>query len=177
MTDRIDLYLLHWRGKIPLEETVEAFQELVEADRIRYWGVSNFDVSDMEELFALDGGPDAATDQVLYNLTRRGIEYDLMPWCVKRGIPIMAYAPIEQGRLVSHPVVRHIAEQHQATPAQVVLAWVLRQDGVIAIPQAGTPEHVRENRGGADIQLTQHDLAMLDRAFPPPTSKQPLEML
>jgi len=176
-TDRIDLYLLHWRGEIPLAETVEGFQELIEAESIRYWGVSNFDVSDMAELFELERGSDVATDQVLYNLTRRGIEFDLVPWCRERKIPIMAYSPIEQGRLLSHPVVRHIAERKQSTPAQVTLAWVLRQNGVIAIPQAGTPEHVRENRGAADIQLTEHDFAMLDRAFPPPTSRQPLEML
>jgi diketogulonate reductase-like aldo/keto reductase len=176
-TDRIDLYLLHWRGEIPLAETVEGFQELIAAERIRYWGVSNFDVGDMVELFEVDGGVDVATDQVLYNLTRRGIEFDLMPWCRERNIPIMAYSPIEQGRLLAHPVVRHIVERQRSTPAQVALAWVLRQSGVIAIPQAGTPEHVRENRGEADIQLTQHDLAMVDRAFPPPTSKQPLEML
>ncbi len=176
-TDRIDLYLLHWREDIPLAETLEGFQELLDADKIRYWGVSNFDVSDMQELFALEGGSNAATDQVLYNLTRRGIEFDLLPWCRRRGIPIMAYSPIEQGRLLSHPIVRHLAEHHKVTPAQVALAWVLRQDGIIAIPQAGSPEHVRENRGAAEIQLTQHDLAKLDRAFPPPTHKQPLEML
>src|SRR5439155_8780379 len=122
------------------------FQEIIEAESIRYWGVSNFDVSDMNELFELEGGAECTTDQVLYNLTRRGIEFDLLPWCRERGIPIMVYSPIEQGRLLSHPVVRHIAEQHQSTPAQVALAWVIRQDGVIAIPQAGTPEHVRENR-------------------------------
>jgi diketogulonate reductase-like aldo/keto reductase len=176
-TDWIDLYLLHWRGEIPSAETVDGFQELIEAESIRYWGVSNFDVSDMVQLFQVDGGMDAATDQVLYNLTRRGIEFDLMPWCRERNIPIMAYSPIEQGRLLSHPVVRHIAERQRATPAQAALAWVLRQSRVIAIPQAGTPEHVRENRGAADIHLTEHDLAMLDRAFPPPTRKQPLEML
>ena len=175
-TDRIDLYLLHWRQGIPLDETLEGFAALTKAQKIRYWGVSNFDVADMVELVDLPGGPDVATDQVLYNLTRRGIEYDLLPWCLQRKIPIIAYSPIEQGRLIHHPIVRHIAEQHEATPAQIALAWVLRVDGVIAIPQAGTPEHVRKDRAAADIQLTQRDLAMLDRAFPPPASKQPLAM-
>ncbi|MCU1306984.1 MAG: oxidoreductase [Acidobacteriaceae bacterium] len=176
-TDWIDLYLLHWREKIPLGETVEGFQELIDSERIRYWGVSNFDVSDMAELFEIEGGASVTTDQVLYNITRRGIEFDLMPWCRERNMPIMAYSPIEQGRLVLHPVIRHIAEQHQATPAQVALAWVLRQDGVIAIPQSGTLEHVRENRAALDLQLTRRDLDMIDRAFPPPSSKQPLAVL
>ncbi len=175
-TDWIDLYLLHWREDIPLDETLEGFAALTKAQKIRYWGVSNFDVADMVELVDLPGGPDVATDQVLYNLTRRGIEFDLLPWCWQRKIPIMAYSPIEQGRLIHHPIVRHIAEQHEATSAQIALAWVLRVDGVIAIPQAGTPEHVRKDRAAADIQLTQRELAMLDRAFPPPTGKQPLAM-
>jgi diketogulonate reductase-like aldo/keto reductase len=176
-TNRIDLYLLHWRGSIPLEQTVQAFEELVESGKIRYWGVSNFDVSDLQELFRLKGGGYTATDQVLYNLTRRGIEYDLLPWCVQRSIPVMAYSPVEQGRLLEHPVLRHIARQHKVTTAQVALAWVLRQDKVIAIPRAGVPAHVRENRGALDVRLSKQELADLDRAFPPPTHKRPLEML
>jgi diketogulonate reductase-like aldo/keto reductase len=173
----IDLYLLHWRQEVPLQETLEGFQQLLDAKMIRYWGVSNFDVSDMLELVEIEGGENVATDQVLYNLTRRGIEFDLMPWCRERNIPLMAYSPIEQGRLLLHPVIQRIAEHHQATPAQVALAWVIRQDGIIAIPRAGTPEHVRENRAAADIQLTQRDLDMIDRAFPPPKSKQPLAVI
>ncbi len=176
-TEWIDLYLLHWRGSIPLEQTVEAFEELVQSGKIRYWGVSNFDVSDLEELFRLKGGGYTATDQVLYNLTRRGIEYDLLPLCCQRSIPIMAYSPIEQGRVLEHPVLRHIARRHKVTSAQVALAWVLRQDKVIAIPRAGVPAHVRENRGALEVRLSKQELADLDRAFPPPTHKRPLEVL
>jgi diketogulonate reductase-like aldo/keto reductase len=176
-TDRLDLYLLHWRGDIPLEETLDAFFELRRTGLIRYWGVSNFDTDDMEELVALPGGGDVATNQVLYNLTRRGIEYDLLPWCQQRKIPIMAYSPIEQGRLLGHPVLDAIAARHQATVAQVALAWVIREDGVMAIPRAGTPEHVRENHDALQVHLTRKDLAELDRAFPPPTKKRPLEMI
>ncbi len=176
-TDRLDLYLLHWRGLLPLEETLDAFEALVRVGKIRYWGVSNFDVSDMTELVDLPGGAAAATDQVLYNLTRRGIEYDLLPWCRERSLPIMAYSPIEQGRLLGHPGLQSVAARHAATPAQVALAWLLRQDGLNAIPRAGTTGHVRENRAALDLRLTEQDLATLDRAFPPPTGPRPLEML
>lgn len=176
-TDRVDLYLLHWRGEPPLEETLDAFGVLVRAGKIRHWGVSNFDVSDMEELTDLPGGSAVQTDQVLYNLTRRGIEYDLLPWCRERQLPIMAYSPIEQGRMLSHPGLENVAARHGATPAQTALAWLLRQNGLIVIPRAGTPEHVRENRAALDVRLTKKDLAELDRAFPPPTEKRPLEML
>ncbi len=176
-TDRIDLYLLHWRGGTPLAETLEAFQHLTAAGKIRHWGVSNLDLSDMEELVGLPGGTAVATNQVLYNLTRRGIEYDLLPWCRQRRLPIMAYSPIEQGRMLRNPALREVAGRHGATAAQVALAWLLRQDGVIAIPKASTPEHVRENRAALDITLTPDDLATLDRAFPPPTSAEPLAML
>ncbi|HWO37901.1 MAG TPA: aldo/keto reductase [Candidatus Acidoferrum sp.] len=176
-TDHLDLYLLHWRGSIPLEETVSAFEALVEAGKIRYWGVSNFDISDMEELVALDGGEDVTTNQVLYNLSRRGPEYDLFPWCRQRHIPIMAYSPIEQGRILNNSELEAVAIRHSATTAQVALAWVLQQDGVIAIPKASTARHVRENRGAVEIRLTQQDMDALDRAFPPPTEPRPLEML
>jgi diketogulonate reductase-like aldo/keto reductase len=176
-TDRLDLYLLHWQGSLPLEGTLAGFGELVRAGKIRYWGVSNFDLSDMEELTALLGGEEVATDQVLYNLTRRGIEWDLLPWCRQRGVPIMAYSPIEQGRRLDHPALHAVATRHGATPAQVALAWVLRVDGVIAIPRAGRPNHVKENRGALDVRLTKRDLAELDRAFPPPTGPRPLETL
>ena len=176
-TDRLDLYLLHWRGNVPLEETLEAFSELIDAGKIRYWGVSNFDVVDMIELWRLTGGVDVAVDQVLYNLARRGIEYDLMPWCRKRRIPIVAYSPIEQGRLLGHRVLKRLAARHNATPAQVALAWLLRHDGVVAIPKAAKPAHVRENRAALDLRLTKEDLAALDDAFPAPTEAIPLEML
>jgi diketogulonate reductase-like aldo/keto reductase len=176
-TDRLDLYLLHWRGLLPLEETLDAFAALVRTGKIRYWGVSNFDVSDMTELVNLPGGAAVATDQVLYNLTRRSIEYDLLPWCRERGLPIMAYSPIEQGRLLGHPGLEGVAAKHGATPAQVALAWLLRQDGLNAIPKAATTAHVRENRAALDLRLTEQDLATLDRAFPPPTGPRPLEML
>jgi diketogulonate reductase-like aldo/keto reductase len=176
-TEWIDLYLLHWRGSIPLWQTIAEFRELQRAEKIRYWGVSNFDVKDMEEVLSLENGSDAASDQVLYNLSRRGIEFDLLPWCHRHRIPIMAYSPIEQGRVLEEATVAKIAKHHHATPAQIALAWVLRRDGVIAIPQAGVPEHVRENRGALEIRLSKEDLLQLDRAFPPPTEKQPLEML
>jgi diketogulonate reductase-like aldo/keto reductase len=176
-TDHLDLYLLHWRESVPLEETVEGFESLVQSGKIRYWGVSNLDLSDMEELVEVPGGDVVQTDQVLYNLTRRGIEYDLLPWCRERGLSIMAYSPIEQGRLLDHATVRRIAERHDATPAQIALAWVLRQDGVIAIPKSSKPEYVQKNRAALDIALTQNDLTMLDQVFPPPDRPVPLEML
>jgi len=176
-TDRLDLYLLHWRGTPPLEATLDAFAALVRAGKIRHWGVSNFDVADLTELTSLAGGADVATNQVLYNLTRRGIEYDLLPWCRGRHLPVMAYSPIEQGRMLRHRALRTVAGRHSATPAQVALAWLLRQDGLIAIPKTGTPPHVRENRAAHDLRLTTQDLATLDGAFPPPTGPRPLEML
>lgn len=176
-TDRVELYLLHWRESVPLHETVEAFQELVQKGKIRHWGVSNFDVSDMRELVALPFGTDVSTDQVLYNLNRRGIEYDLLPWCSKHNIPIMAYSPIEQGRMLRHPTLVGIANRHDATPAQVALSWVLRMDKIIAIPGSGSAQHTRENRAALDIRLTDRDLKELDRAFPPPDGPTPLETL
>jgi len=176
-TDRVDLYLLHWRGRPRLEETVSAFEALVSAGAIRYWGVSNFDVGDMEELFALPGGDACATNQVLYNLRRRGIEAGLLPWCGERGVPIQAYSPIEQGRLLRDRVLTGVAIRHRATTAQIALAWVLRQPDMMVIPKAATLEHVRENRAALDIELTAQDLAELDRAFPPPAGPRPLELL
>ena len=176
-TDRLDMYLLHWRGRVPLVETLEAFAALREAGKIRYWGVSNFDVEDMHELWSLPGGRSVATDQVLYNLTRRGPEWDLMPWCRAHDVLFMAYSPIEQGRLLGHPALLRVARRHDATPAQVALAWVLRLDWVSAIPRAVTPEHVRENVAALDVRLTPADLAELDSAFPPPDGSRPLEVL
>jgi diketogulonate reductase-like aldo/keto reductase len=175
-TDRLDLYLLHWRQRNSLAEVVEIFRELVEAGKIRHWGVSNFDLADMEELLG-GGGERVATNQVLYNLQSRGIEYDLLPWCRARGIPVMAYSPIGQGSLARHTAVRELAQRHQATPAQVVLAWVLRQAGVIAIPKAATREHVRENRAALNIKLNDTDLGMLDRLFAPPAGPRALETI
>lgn len=178
-TDVIDLYLLHWRGKVPLDETLEGFAALKRTGKIRYWGVSNFDTDDMEELqpLRLTMGSVASTNQVLYNLTRRGIEWDLLPYCKIRGIPIMAYSPIEQSRLAKEKGLKTIADRQKATPAQIALAWVLRQEGVIAIPKAARLDHVRENRGALEITLTADDLAELDQLFPPPTRKVPLEMI
>lgn len=175
-TDRIDLYLLHWRGGTPLAETVAAFEELKAAEKIRHWGVSNFDAADMAELASVPNGNLVQTNQVLYNLTRRGIEFDLLPACRQRGIPVMAYSPVEQGALAGDARLVKIANRHDATPSQIALAWSL-QDGVIAIPKASEPGHVRENRAALDIRLSAEDLRELDRLFPPPTRKRPLEMI
>jgi diketogulonate reductase-like aldo/keto reductase len=175
-TDRIDLYLLHWRGGTPLEQTLQAFGKLRREGKIRYWGVSNFDVADMDECVTLADGNAVTTNQVLYNLARRGIEWDLLPWCKARRISAMAYSPIEQGRLLRDPTLRVIAARHCATPAQIALAWALRA-GVMVIPRARTLEHVRENRACVGIALTDQDLTELDRAFQPPTAKQSLEMI
>ena len=176
-TDRIDLYLLHWRGRPKLEETVSGFEALLAAGAIRAWGVSNFDVDDMEELIALKGGTTCASNQVLYNLRRRGIEAGLLPWCRERGIPIQAYSPIEQGRLLRDRALTAVAIRHRATPAQIALAWVLRHKDMMVIPKATTLEHVRENRAALDIALTEQDLGELNRAFPPPKGRRPLELL
>jgi diketogulonate reductase-like aldo/keto reductase len=176
-TDRIDLYLLHWRGRVPFAETIGAFEALQDAGKIRHWGVSNMDVDDLKEVIHASGGDAVSTNQVLYNLMRRGIEYDLLPQSQARGLPLMAYSPIEQGRLTDYPEVQDIADRHRVTPAQVALAWVLRQQGVIAIPKAASPEHVRENHAALKLQLTAEDLTELDAAFPPPTGPESLEMI
>lgn len=176
-TDRIDLYLLHWRAAVPLEETIAAFVALAEAGKICDWGVSNFDISDIGELWKTPDGDGVATNQVLYNLTRRGIEFDLMPWCRQHKVPVMAYSPIEQGRLLGHAALREIAARHGATPAQVALAWLRRHDDVIVIPKAATLAHIDENLAALDLLLTHNDFTALDRAFPPPKQAKPLEML
>jgi diketogulonate reductase-like aldo/keto reductase len=176
-TDRLDLYLLHWRGSTPLEETLAGFQALVQDGKTRYWGVSNFDLDDLEELVALDGGADVTTDQVLYNLAHRGIEWDLLPWCRDRGLPVMAYSPVDQGRFGRHDVLRDLARRHGVTVPELALAWVLRQDGVVAVPRTGSVAHVRENRAAAELQLTAAELEEVDRAFPGPDARQPLEVL
>ena len=176
-TDRIDLYLLHWRGSIPLAETLEGFEQLQRDGKIRHHGVSNFDRADMAEWVALKGGENVATDQVLYNLSRRGPEWDLVPWCREHGVAIMAYTPLGQGSLLRDRTLAEIARRRDATPAQVALAWLLRQEGTIVIPKAARLEHVRENRGALDVVLTEEDLAALDRAFPPPKDRSALGML
>ena len=176
-TDRIDLYLLHWRGSIPLAETLAGFEQLRRDSKIRHYGVSNFDRADMAEWVALSGGDTVAADQVLYNLSRRGPEWDLLPWCRKRGIAIMAYTPLGQGGLLRDRTLTEIASRRNATPAQVALAWLLRQQGMIVIPKAARLEHVRDNRGALDVVLTAEDLSALDRAFPPSKGNSALGML
>ena len=176
-TDRIDLYLLHWRGSIPLAETLEGFQRLERDGKIRHHGVSNFDRGDMEEWVALRGGETVAADQVLYNLSRRGPEWDLVPWCREHGIAVMAYTPLGQGSMLGNRGLAEIARRRGKTPAQIALAWLLRQEGTIVIPKASRAEHVRENRGALDVELTEDDLAALDRAFPPPKGRSSLGML
>jgi diketogulonate reductase-like aldo/keto reductase len=176
-TDRLDLYLLHWPGSIPIAETVEGFEALRRAGKIRHWGVSNFDGDEMEELMGVPGGNACAANQILYNLSRRGPEHDLMPWLSGRRIPTMAYSPIEQGRLRSAGALDEVARKHGATPYQVALAWVLRRPDVIAIPKAAREEHVRQNRAALDLALDADDLSALDAAFPPSKRKKPLEMI
>src|SRR5574337_41977 len=173
----LDLYLLHWGGDLPLAETVEAFEGLRTAGKIRHWGVSNLDLREMEAVRALPGGQDCAVDQVLYNLSRRGIEWDLLPWCQARHIPVMAYSPLEQARLLSNRKLAAVAASLGATPAQVALAWLLEPDGVIAIPKASTRRRVEENFGALDLTLDAEARAALDRIFPPPRGPRPLEML
>jgi diketogulonate reductase-like aldo/keto reductase len=173
-TDRIELYLLHWPGAIPIAETVEGFTQLKQFGKIRHWGVSNLDVDEMEELVALPGGAAVAANQVMYNLNRRGIEYDLIPWCEKRRIPIMAYSPLDQGRLLRSRALEQIATRRGATPAQIALAWLLHRKGVMVIPKAGSEAHVRENHGALAVSLDADDIAGLDHAFPPPAKKKPL---
>ena len=179
-TDYLDLYLLHWRGKVPVAETLAAFQSLREAGAILEYGVSNFDVDDMKEAYSISGGEEIATDQVLYNLAHRGIEWDVLPWCRVRQIPIIAYSPLEsstgeQRCLLNNPTLKTIAARHGATPAQVALAWSLKQE-VVVIPKATNPRHVRENSAAAEVFLSEKDLRELDRAFPPPHTKVPLEI-
>ncbi|MFC3229927.1 aldo/keto reductase [Marinibaculum pumilum] len=176
-TDRLDLYLLHWRGGIPLEETLEGMLALQRAGKIRHWGVSNFDTADLEELEALAPPVPPAVDQVLYSLIHRGIEFDLLPWCRAHGLPVMAYSPIAHGHLLRNPALLHLARQHRVSPAQLAIAWALRQPGMIAIPKAATAAHVAENRAAAEIRFSRQEEAALDRAFPPPARKKPLAML
>ena len=175
-TDRLDLYLLHWRGNVPLTETVEAMERLVKQGKIRRWGVSNFDTDDMEDLIAA-GGENCAANQILYNLSRRGPELQLIPWLAKRSIPVMAYSPVEQGRLIRNAGLRAMSEILGATPAQIALAWLLSRDDVLVIPKAGTTAHVEDNRRSADLTLTAEHRARLDQLFPRPSRPIALEML
>jgi diketogulonate reductase-like aldo/keto reductase len=176
-TDRLDLYLLHWRGGVPLAETVEGFEALVRAGKIRHWGVSNFDTDDMEELFATPGGDACATNQILYNVARRGAEFDLLPWSAAHRMPVMAYSPVDHARLPRRSPLDDVAHAHGVSVYRVAMAWVLRQDGVCAIPKAGRVEHVRDNRAALDLVLSADDCAALDAYFKPPRSKRALEML
>ena len=176
-TDRLDLYLLHWPGQTPLRETLEGLQALKQAGKILEYGVSNFDTERMNDTMQTAGGTAVATDQVLYNLSRRGVEWDLIPALRKRRIPLMAYSPVEQGRILDQRALRSVASCHDATPAQVALAWILRSPDIFAIPKAAMAAHVRENLGALELTLTAEDLEELDRAFPPPKKKRSLEML
>jgi diketogulonate reductase-like aldo/keto reductase len=176
-TDHLDMYLLHWRGSAPLAQTVEAFEELVQAGLIRCWGVSNFDVLDMEELIAVPGGSRFQTDQVLYNLARRGPEYDLLPWLNETGTPLMAYSPVDHGSLLEHGAIRDMAGNKGVTPAQLAIAWVLRLPDVFAVAKASTKAHVIENRAAMEISFSEEELDQLDQLFPAPFSKVPLEVL
>jgi diketogulonate reductase-like aldo/keto reductase len=177
-TDRIDLYLLHWRGSHPLAETVDAFEKLRAEGKIRYWGVSNFDTRDMQELVKLNDGGNCAANQVLYHLASRGVEYDLLPWCTERKVPLMAYSPVGQGgRLLQSKALAAVAKRHNATPAQIAIAWTMRHGNVISIPKASDQAHVRQNAAAGDITLTEQDLAAIDAEFPPPARKQSLDIL
>ncbi|MEX2288396.1 MAG: aldo/keto reductase [Planctomycetaceae bacterium] len=176
-TDRLDLYLLHWRGDVPLAETMEAFTSLERAGKIRYYGVSNLDLADMHELSSIPAGRKVATNQLLYNLSRRGVEWDLRPWLRERAIPVMAYSPVEQGKLVRNLKLIDFARRYDMTPAQVALAWLLANDDVIVIPKTSRRDRLRENLGALDHSLSAVQLAELDRLFPPPTGPRPLEML
>ncbi|WP_219953310.1 aldo/keto reductase [Dickeya zeae] len=181
-TDYIDLYLLHWRGGIPLTDTITAMERLQQAGKIGRWGVSNLDTQDMAELWSCRGGSQCQTNQVLYHLASRGIEYDLLPWCQQHQLPVMAYCPLAQAGqlrhdLLAHPAVVQVARQQALTPAQVLLAWVVRQSGVIAIPKASTLAHVKENAVALDVTLSPEQIAILDEAYPAPRHKQPLDVV
>lgn len=176
-TDRIDLYLLHWGGNVPLQETVEAFERLQSAGHIRAWGVSNLDTAAMNELWSLPNGRAVQTNQVLYNLTRRGIEWDLATWLRERGIPLMAYCPLEQARLARHRALATFAKARGMTAAQVALAWLLANDDVIAIPKTSNAARLAENAGALAHLLDEEALAELDRMFAPPAGPVPLEMI
>jgi len=174
-TDRLDLYLLHWPGHHPLEETLRAFAELRGREKILDYGVSNFDIDEMRHVVGLPGGAAIASNQILYNLQRRGVERKLLPWCAAEAIPVMAYSPLDQGRLVVKPALREAAARHGVTPYQVAIAWTMRHEGVTSIPKATRREHVRDNVAASQLLLDEDDLAALDRAYPAPKRDTPLE--
>ncbi|WP_283680074.1 aldo/keto reductase [Lentilactobacillus sp. Marseille-Q4993] len=181
-TDYVDLYLYHWRGSVPLSETVATLQELQQSGKIKRWGVSNFDVVDMVELLGLPNGNNVAANEDLYNLGSRGLDFDMIPWLVKRDIPLIAYSPIAQGdrfgaNLTTNKVIKAIADNHNATPYQILLAWVIRNGSTLAIPQSANPEHVVANVEAANITLSKEELFMIDSEYPAPESKQPLDIL
>jgi len=176
-TDRLDLYLLHWRGSVPLAETLQGFQRLVAAGKIRRWGVSNFDRDDLEELRGLAGGDAVATNQVLYHLGSRGIEWDLLSWQAGQRLPTMAYSPLGQGRILRDRTLAAVAARHGASPAAVALAWVLRRPDVIAIPKAASLAHLEQNLAALMLSLDPEDFAALDSAFPAPRKATPLEII
>ena len=176
-TDVIDLYLLHWQGGYSFEDTIAGMMDLKQQGKIRHWGVSNMDVPEMREIFSVRKGDSCAVNQILYNLSRRGVEYDLLPWCREHSLPVMAYSPIEQSRILRDRTLVSIAKKQNATPAQVALSWVLRSPGIIAIPKSGRIAHTKENAASIDLTLAPDDIALLDEAFRAPTRKMPLEML
>jgi diketogulonate reductase-like aldo/keto reductase len=176
-TDHIDLYLLHWRGSHPLSETVAGFESLIAEGKIRYWGVSNFDTDDMEELREVEGGKQCASDQVLYHLGSRSIDFNLVEDCTKNGVMVMAYSPLGQGAILRNPELAKIASKHRVSPATVAIAWTMRHPNVVSIPKAANLAHVKANAAAADVTLDAGDLSALDAAFPPPRRKAPLGML
>jgi diketogulonate reductase-like aldo/keto reductase len=176
-SDYLDLYLLHWRGSVPLAETLEAFRTLKQAGKIREYGVSNFDLDDMEEAMTLTQGKEIATNQVLYNLSRRGVEWDLLPWSRQQSIPTMAYSPVEQGRLLQNPTLQKLAQQRGVTPAQIAIAWLLHQEQTIVIPKSSSIAHIEQNNATLALQLSADDFSVLDTAFPPPSTRVSLQML
>jgi diketogulonate reductase-like aldo/keto reductase len=176
-TDRLDLYLLHWRGEVPFDETLTGFLDLQRAGKIRHYGVSNLDLEEMKEFWLAPRGSAVQTNQLLYNLTRRNIEHDLLPWLRKHKVPVMAYSPIEQARLLANKQLVQFAKSEDMTSAQAALAWLLSNDDIIVIPKTRQTERLRENLGALDHKLTRGQLSELDRLFPPPTRAQPLEML
>ncbi|WP_197483901.1 aldo/keto reductase [Comamonas thiooxydans] len=175
--DCIDLYLLHWRGNTPLAETVAAFEDLKTQGKIRHWGVSNFDTDDMQELWQVPGGRNCVVNQVLYNVFSRGIEYDLLPWCQKNGVTVMAYCPLGHGELIEHSLLAEIGDRHGVSASVVALAWALRSGKVLAIPESGSEDHIRDNARALQLKLGPEELALIDAASPPPRFKQPLDIL
>ena len=175
--DRLDLYLLHWESRFPMAEIVAVFEELVDEGMIARWGVSNLDIGQMTALDQIDGGEACQTNQVLYNLGSRGVEFDMLPFLQERAMPMMAYSPLGRGELLEHPALKAVADRHAASPAQIALAALMLQEGVVLIPKASTIEHVEDNAAALEIQLDEEDLAALNQAFPPPTKAQPLDII